>query len=120
MWHTVIGLFLVAHGLVTLAIWGPRYRAVPEGKVQPPNPAHSWIFGDTRRFSLILGLAVGLALTLAGLAFLTSQAWWPLMAVGAGVSSLLLFGIFFTPWWMAGIAISSALVVGALLSGPIA
>jgi len=77
MWHTILGLFLVAHGLVTVAIWGPRYPAAPEGQLQPPDPAHSWIFGDVRTSSLIFGVLVGLALALAGFGFLTDQTWGP-------------------------------------------
>jgi hypothetical protein len=114
MWHTILGLFLVAHGLVTVAIWGPRYPAAPEGQLQPPDPAHSWIFGDVRTSSLIFGVLVGLALALAGFGFLTDQTWWPPVAMGAGIASLVLFGVFFTPWWSAGIAISAGLVFGAL------
>jgi hypothetical protein len=117
MWRTLVGLFLVAHGLVTVAMWGPRYPAVPEGQVQPPNPAHSWIFGDVRMLSLILGVAVGLALAVAGVGFLTHQGWWPPVAIGAGAASLLLFGIFFTPWWVVGMATSAGLIVAALRAG---
>ena len=120
MWRTLIGLFLVAHGLVTVAMWGPRYSTVPEGRIQPPDPAHSWIFGDVRMVSLVFGVTVGLALAVAGIGFLTNQTWWPLVAAGAGAASLLLFGVFFTPWWGAGIAISTALIVGALRAGTIA
>lgn len=36
------------------------------------------------------------------------------MGVTGGAVSLVLFGLFFTPWWLAGIAISVALVIGAL------
>jgi hypothetical protein len=117
--RTVLGLFLVAHGLVTIAIWSPRYPAVPEGQVQPPDPAHSWLFGDVRMFSLIFGVVVGLALAAAGIGFLTHQTWWPPLAVGAGVASLLLFAVFFTPWWLAGIAISGGLIIGAPRAGPV-
>lgn len=116
MWRTLIGLFLVAHGLVTIAIWAPRYPAVPEGQLQPPDAAHSWIFGDVRAFSLVFGVAVGVALAIAGFGFLTHQGWWPPFAIGAGVASLLLFAVFFTPWWLAGIAISAAFVIGAIRS----
>jgi hypothetical protein len=119
MWRTLIGLFLVAHGLVTIAIWGPRYPAVPEGQLQPPDAAHSWIFGDVRLPSLIIGVAVGVALAIAGFGFLTHQAWWPPVAIGAGVASLLLFAAFFTPWWLAGIAISTAFVIAAFRSAPV-
>ena len=116
MSRTLIGLLLVAHGLVTVAMWAPRYPAAPRGQIQPPDPAHSWIFGDVRMFSLVFGVTVGLVLAVAGIGFLMHQTWWPPVAVGAGTASLLLFGVFFTPWWVIGIAISTALVMGALLS----
>ena len=117
--RALVGLFLVAHGLVTIAIWGVSYPAVPEGQVQPPNPAHSWMLGDGRTFSLIFGIAVGLALAVAGFGFLTHQDWWTTAAIGAGVASLALFAVFFTPWWTAGIAISAAFVIGALRAAPV-
>jgi len=117
MSRTLVGLFLIAHGFVTLAMWVPEYAAVPEGQVQPPNPSHSWVFGDARRLSVVLGVLVGLALAAAGVAFLTDQGWWPQLAIASGGASLVLFGVFFTPWWLAGIAISTALIVGALRAG---
>lgn len=69
--------------------------------------------------SVALGLVVGIALVAAGFGFLTHQAWWPPVAIGAAASSLLLFAMFFTPWWLAGIAISAAFIVGALRANPI-
>ena len=120
MMRTLIGLFLIAHGVVTVAMWGLKYPAVPEGQLQPPNPAHSWIFGDVRSFSSIFGVAVGLALVAAGFGFLTDQQWWPAAGAGAGAASLLLFAVFFTPWWTVGIAISTGLVIAAVRTGIIA
>ena len=117
MSRTLVGIFIVAHGLVTMAMWVPRYPAVPEGQLQPPDPSHSWIFGNQRVFSLIFGLAVGLALAAAGIGFLTDQSWWPLIAVVAGAASLVLFAVFFTPWWTVGIAIGTALIIGAVRAG---
>ena len=117
--RTLVGLFLVAHGLVTAGIWGPRIPVAPEGEVKPPDPSHSWILGDVRGFSLAFGVAVGFVLVIAGIGYLTEAAWWPPVAVGAGAASLLLFVTFFTPWWVAGIAISLALVVGALNAGDV-
>jgi hypothetical protein len=60
---------------------------------------------------------VGLALAAAGIGFLTDQSWWPLTTVAAGAASLVLFAVFFTPWWTAGIAISTALIIGAMRAG---
>jgi len=112
--RTLTGLFLVAHGLLTAGIWGLRFPAVPEGQVQPPDPAHSWLLGDARVTSMILGIFAGVVLAIAGFGFLTDQSWWTHAAVGGGAASLLLFAVFFTPWWLAGIAISIALIIGAL------
>ena len=114
MWHTLVGLLFVAHGLVTVAIWGPKYPAVAEGQLQPPNPAHSWLLGDVRSLSMILGIAVGLALIAAGIGFLTDQPWWPEVGVIGATASLVLFAVFFTPWWTVGIGISIALLLTGL------
>src|SRR5215213_8827652 len=99
MSRTLVGLFVIAHGMVTLAIWAPKYPKVPDGQLHPPNPAHSWIFGDVRMLSLISGIVVALALAAAGVAFLTGQQWWPQVALISGGASLVLFSLFFTPWW---------------------
>lgn len=112
--RTLTGLFVVAHGLVTAGIWGIRFPAAPEGQVQPPDPAHSWLLGDARIPSMILGILAGVVLALAGFGYLTEQSWWTDAAIGGGAASLLLFAVFFTPWWLAGIAISTALIIGAL------
>jgi hypothetical protein len=69
---------------------------------------------SVRAFSPVFEVAIGLALAIAGTGFLTQQTWWPSVAVGAGLASILLLAVFFTPWWFAGIAISTALV-GRLL-----
>jgi len=109
-----LGFFLVAHGVVTAFIWGAPKLSVPEGQVQPPDPSHSWLLGDVRGISVALGVTTGIALAAAGVAFLTHQLWWPAAAIAAGGASFVLFAIFFTPWWLAGIAISASLVIGAL------
>jgi hypothetical protein len=114
VWHALVGLLFVAHGLVTVAIWGPKYPALAEGQLQPPNPAHSWLLGDERFLSMILGIAVGLALIAAGVGFLTDQPWWPAVGVTAAAASLVLFAVFFTPWWIIGIGVSVALLFAGL------
>lgn len=118
MWRSFLGVLLVAHGLVTVAIWGAPSPAAVEGPVRPPDPAHSWLLGDVRSLSVVLGVLVGLALAVAGVGFLTDQGWWPSLAIGAGAASLVLFGIFFTPWWVVGIAISIVVLVAGLRAGP--
>lgn len=115
--RVLIGVFLVAHGLVTALIWGSPRAAAVDRQWQPPDPSHSWLFGDVRTLSVALGLIIGVVLSIAGFGFLTHQTWWPTVGMAAGASSLLLFALFFTPWWLSGIAISSALIIGAARIG---
>lgn len=108
----LIGGFVIAHGLVTIGIWAPNPQNV---KPAPPmDTTHSWLLGDARSFALSLAIAAGMAIAIAGVAYLINLQWWPIAGLVAGSLSLLLFGLFFSPWWVAGIAISSALVIAAL------
>jgi hypothetical protein len=75
--------------------------------------------GDLRLLSLLFGVVAGIALIVAGVGFLAEQPWWPAGALAAGTASLLLSALFFTSWWSAGIAISAAIVIGALHAAPI-
>jgi hypothetical protein len=112
MSRTLLGLFVMAHGLLTILIWSPR----PQGaKAAPPmDTSHSWLFGDARRLAVGLAVVAGVAITAGGVGFLANQPWWPMTMLAGGLVSLLLFLLFFTPWWTAAIAISAALVVAAL------
>lgn len=112
MLRNLLGAFLVAHGLVTIAIWSPNPATV---KPTPPmDTSHSWLLGDTRGLALALAITAGLLIVIAGIAFLAHAEWWPLAALISGGVSLLLFGLFFTPWWLAAIAISTGMVLAAV------
>jgi hypothetical protein len=113
--RTVLGWFVVAHGLLTIVIWSPNPRTL--ATEAPMDTSHSWLLGDARAISLTLAIAAGLLMAAAGVGFLTDQAWWSTAGLVGGGMSLVLFGLFFTPWWAAGIAISIALVVAAVRSG---
>jgi hypothetical protein len=115
MWRTVLGWFVVAHGLLTILIWSPNPRTLATDA--PMDTSHSWLFGDARTISLALALVAGAVMAAAGVGFLTHQAWWSIAGVIGGALSLVLFGLFFTPWWAAGIAISVVLVVAAVRAG---
>ena len=45
MWRTALGGLVVVHGLLTAAMWLPKFRAVEGASIQPPNPSHSWLLG---------------------------------------------------------------------------
>src|SRR5688500_7106725 len=81
----ILGVFFIAHGLVTAVIW-----AAPGGKDAPFDPAHSWLIGDTRTLALLIGAVVGLALVATGAGMIADAAWWPALAVVAGFAGIVL------------------------------
>jgi len=79
------GLFLVAHGLVHVAIWVP-----PAQKDAPFDAQHSPMFGDVRGAAIALALVAGTAFVVSGICYLAGQDWWaPVAAVAGGTSSVL-------------------------------
>ncbi|MDF2747231.1 MAG: hypothetical protein K0S98_1516 [Propionibacteriaceae bacterium] len=69
------------------------------------------MFGDVRVAATALALVAGLAFVVAGIGYLTGQAWWPLLALGAGVASFVLILLIFTPWWLVALAIDVTIAV---------
>jgi hypothetical protein len=115
MWRTLFGVLVIAHGLLTIVIWAPNPQRLSVGA--PMDTSHSWLVGDARAVSLVLAVIAGVVLAVAGAGFLAQQGWWTAAGLAGGVLSLALFGLFFTPWWAAAIAISLALVVVAVGDG---
>lgn len=109
MSRVAFGALLIVHGLITILIWAPR----PTPRA-PMNTSHSWLFGEARVGSLVLAILAGLLIAASGTGLLAHQDWWASIGLAGGVLSLALFGLFFTPWWLLAIAISSALGVVAL------
>ena len=109
MFRILLGLFVIAHGLVHLAVWGPP----PSGDA-PMQTARSWLLGDVR--PLAVGLAIGAAvlLTGGGIAVLTGAGWWPWLVIAGSAVSVLLIALTFTPWWLFGLAIDVTLLVSAV------
>ena len=105
MLRVLVGMFLVAHGLVTFAIW-----AAPMTEQAPFNPSHSWLLGDTRALALALAVVAGIAFVVTGGGFLAHQDWWAAAAVAAGAVSVLLMALYFNRWLSAGILISAAIL----------
>ena len=65
MLRVFMGLFVIAHGLVTFAIW-----TAPVTETAPFNPSHPWVLGHIRALAIILAVkarhAPAAALALAG------------------------------------------------------
>ena len=102
------GLFLVAHGLVHLAIWLPAPR-----QDAPFDPGSSWLFGAVRRPARALAVAAGALFALAGVLARRSGRGAALAVTGAAVSFALVL-LTFHPWLLGALAIDVAIAVVAL------
>jgi hypothetical protein len=105
MIRILLGGLVIAHGLVTAAIW-----VSPARDGEPFRATRSWVLGEARSLAVALALAAALGFVLAGTGFLAHQAWWGVFGVGAGAVALVLMGLYFNPWLLAGIAISGGVL----------
>ena len=106
---TLAGLFLIAHGLVHIAVW------IPDPKENAPfDPRHSWLLGDAGRFTHVLAVGACVIFVVAGILVLAGADVGAAMAVaGAGISLFLVF-LTFNPWLLGAVAIDIAIVILAL------
>lgn len=106
--RVLLGVFFIAHGLVHVAIWAPRYDPAKAAF----DASHSWLLGERRPLARVLAFAAAAVLVVAGIALLAQGGWWrPTAVVGLGVSSVLLL-VYFTPWYLFILAVNAALIVG--------
>ena len=119
MWQIIIGIFLIAHGLVH---W---IYAAPQPNV--PN-AEPWSFMTERWIvtkieidqdvALKLGIAlislVTIGFTLSGIALLASQDWWRIAAISTASVSIILLILFWHNWMIAGPIINIAIILLAI------
>jgi hypothetical protein len=77
---------------------------------EPFRATHSWVLDDVRSLAVALALVAALGFVLAGVGFLAHQSWWGVFGVGAGALALVLMGLYFNPWLLAGIAISGGVL----------
>jgi hypothetical protein len=103
------GLFLLAHGLLHIAVWVPR----PPANV-PFDTSHSPIFGSVRGVAIGLAVLAAVLFVVAGIAVLAHAAWWALVAMAAAAVSALLILLTFSPWLLLGLAIDIVIFVLAL------
>jgi len=105
----LLGLFVIAHGLVHPAVWGP-----PPSREAPMQPSRSWLLGEVRPLAVRLAVGAAILLTAGGIGVLTGGSWWPWLVVAGSAVSVLLMALTFTPWWLCGLAIDAALLVWAV------
>jgi hypothetical protein len=103
---TLAGIFLVAHGLLHLAVW-----VAPQAPDAPFDPHRSWVFGDFTVLSRMAAVVSCAILALAGILVLAgSEAASAAAVVGAGLSLLLVLATFH-PWFLAAVAIDVTIIV---------
>jgi hypothetical protein len=107
--RVLLGLFVVAHGLVTLGIW-----TAPVTEKAPFNPSHSWLLGDARTFAITLAVVAAITFVVAGGGFLAHQDWWAISGIAAGAVAVVLMGLYFNPWLPAGVVISGAVLYAGI------
>ena len=122
----VIGLLLLIHGLIHVAIYSASLSGAAAASGQEAfKLAHSWALGpwgfsgaSLRIVGTPLWIVAGVGFALAGLAVLhvLPMAWWQGLAVAGAVASLLLIAIFWHPWLAVAVA-ADALVLVGLLAG---
>jgi hypothetical protein len=110
MWRFVFPAFLVAHGLVHVAVWAMPKPA--EGKEPPFDPAHSWLLGNARTLVISLAVASAALFVVAALGLFGHADWWRTVAVVASGVSIVLMTLFFNPWLVAGWGLNAGLIAG--------
>jgi hypothetical protein len=121
VWGIVLMLFLIAHALVGVLIFAGRPK-----QAAPSWPSGtSWLFGPMglaedgqRKLAMVLMasaalLLVGGALGVVGVPTIVDM--WPWLVVAGAIISALTLTLYFSPWWLGGIAINAALVVSILV-----
>ena len=113
----VFMLFLIAHALVGVLMFAGR----PKQAAASWPSSKSWLFGPMglaedrqRKLAAVLMavaavLLIGGALGVVGVPALVDMWTW-LVVAGAAISALTLI-LYFSTWWLGGIAINAALVV---------
>jgi uncharacterized membrane protein YphA (DoxX/SURF4 family) len=106
--RVLLSVFFIAHGLVHVAIWAPKY----DPEKAPFDASHSWLLGDRRPLARVLACLAAAILLAAGIALLAQGGWWrPTVVVGLSVSTALLL-LYFNRWFLFILAVNLALIVG--------
>jgi len=121
IWGIALVLFLSVHALVGVAMFAAR----PE-KAAPSWPtSKSWLFASMgladdgqRRLATVLmviaaALLIGGALGVVGVPAIVTM--WPWLVTAGAIVSALTLVLYFSPWWLGGIAINAGLVVAIMV-----
>jgi hypothetical protein len=111
MWRFIFIAFLIAHGLIHLAMWVFVPKPAP-GKEAPFDASHSWLLGNQRVLAATVAVATMVLLVAAGIGLWAHADWWRAVAVaGLGVSFGLMV-VWFNPWFAFIEIVNAGLLVG--------
>jgi hypothetical protein len=109
MWRLLFIGFLMAHGLVHLAIW---VMPKPAAEKAPFDPSHSWLLGDQKNVATAFAVAAAALLVAGGLGLWVHVEWWRGIAAIGLVASFGLMVLYFNPWFVFIEAVNAGLIVG--------
>lgn len=109
MWRFLFIGFLIAHGLVHLAIW---LLPKPADQKAPFDPDHSWLLGEQKTVALLLAVTAAVLLMAGGLGLWAHADWWRSVAAIGLAASFGLMVLFFNPWYLLIEGVNGALIVG--------
>jgi hypothetical protein len=109
MWRYLIIGFLVAHGLVHVAIWA---RPTSNARRARFDPGHSWLWGDRRSLALIMAISAAAFLIVGGALLWVPLASWRLLAVVGLVYSLGLMIVYFNRRFLFIEVVNGGLILG--------
>lgn len=117
LWGIALALFLVVHALIGVLMFAGR----------PKNAAPSWpttksrLFGslgmsqDSQRKLAIALMAIAALLLIGGslgvLGITAIVDMWPSLVIAGAIVSALTLVLYFSPWWLGGIAINVVLIL---------
>ena len=118
MWRFIFIGFLIAHGLIHIAMWVLVPKPAP-GKETPFDASHSWLLGDQKALAALLAAATAAILVAAGVGLWVQADWWRAAAVVGLTASFVLMVLYFNRWFTVIEAINAALIASILwLSWP--
>ncbi len=119
--RTLLGLFLIAHGLIHASYLVPTPAGAKEWPFTLGRSSLLSGLNDAalRPLGLVLAVAAVTAFLGAGLGLLgvpLLHALWPTLAVAGAAASLLLLVLFWHAWLVVGVVISAAVVFAILVA----
>jgi len=109
MWRVVFIGFLVAHGLVHLAIW---LLPKPAEEKAPFDPNESWLIGNQKAVAVSFAVVAAALLVAGGFGLWANAVWWRGAAVVGLTASFALMVLYFNPWYLFIEAVNAGLIVG--------